>query len=115
MYTILFKIGTVTVYSWWLMLIFGWALASLAGFKYLVYLRKTKPKERWQDLPTPAQCVIMVLFLFIFGIIGAKLAYVLLHLGEYINEPMKAFNLVEGAKLAHKFPIIGLTSFRRKN
>lgn len=85
MHPVLFEIGPVTVYSYGLFT----ALAMLAAFVATMRTARGAGIE-------PVQAADILFFLFVSGILGARLFYVMQHLDEYGSAPWRALMLREG-------------------
>ncbi len=85
MHPILFEIGSLTFYSYG----FFTALAMVAAFV------ATMRTARRAGLD-PVQAADILFFIFVAGILGARLFYVLQHFDEYQSAPWRALMLREG-------------------
>ncbi len=85
MHPILFKIGPFCVYS------YGFCVA--AAFLVAVFLAKRAAGRAGQD---PQIIIDVALVLLFWGIIGARLLYVLLNIGVYIKSPVEIVMLQRG-------------------
>ena len=85
MYPILLKIGPVCIHSYGLML----ALAFFTG----VFLAQRKAKEAAIALYVIGTSALLMLF---SGIIGARLLYIAINIGYYINNPLEILMLQHG-------------------
>ncbi len=85
MHPILFKIGSLTFYTYGLFT----ALAMVAAF--IAAMRTCRRAGI-----DPVQAADILFFIFVSGIVGARLFYVLQHLDEYGSAPWKALMLREG-------------------
>ena len=85
MHPILFKIGSLTVFSYGVMVAIGFALAAI-----LIYRRAPKfALDR-------DKCVDLAIVILIFGVLGARLLYVLLNLSFYAANPLEIIMLSKG-------------------
>lgn len=81
MYRTLIKIGPIGIHSYGLML----AISFLIGVWY-IYRRCRAEKLQFEPM-------LNVAYILIFcGMIGARLGYVLMHLGDFISDPLSAIN-----------------------
>ena len=85
MHPILIKIGSLTVFSYGVMVAIGFALAAA-----LIYRRAAKfSLDR-------DKCVDLAIVILIFGVIGARLLYVLLNRSFYAANPLEIIMLSKG-------------------
>ena len=86
MWPVLLKIGPITIYS------YGFMLA--VGFLTAVWLAK---RNIGQNSDFDKEKIIdLVLIMLVFGIIGARLTYVLLNIDEYIRSPLEIIKIHHG-------------------
>ncbi|MCM8784339.1 MAG: prolipoprotein diacylglyceryl transferase [Candidatus Omnitrophica bacterium] len=85
MYPIIFHIGPLSIYSYGLML----ALA------FIISTSLAKKKAREEGF-SPDLIISLSGYLLLGGLIGARIAYVLLNLEEYKNYPLQVFMLQRG-------------------
>ncbi len=85
MHPILFKFGVITVYSYGFMLF----VAVVVSLNLLL----KEAKRKGYDADAITDLVMVVLF---SGIIGARILYIILNLGFYINNPKEIFMLQHG-------------------
>lgn len=76
MHPVLFEIGPITVYSFGLMLSLGFALAIIVAF--------LNAKRHGLD---PWVIIDMGLYLFLAGLVGSRLLYVILNWDEFAGQP----------------------------
>lgn len=90
MHRVIFKIGNFEIYTYGVMLVLGF----LAGFVFAIRRNKNKivSNDTMMDFS---------LFVLLGGVLGARLAYVLLHLKDYISHPISILNLREGGLAWH--------------
>lgn len=79
------NIGSVQIYWYAIVIIFGITLALL-----LIYNTKNKYEIKYDDF------LEIMLFVLAFGIIGARIFYVLFNLQYYMAEPLQIFNIRNG-------------------
>ena len=85
MHPILFKIGSLTVFSYGVMVAIGFAVAAALIYKRAAKLSLDKEK-----------CVDLAIIILIFGVLGARLLYVLLNLSFYAANPLEIIMLSKG-------------------
>lgn len=85
MYPVLFHIGPVNVYSFGLMLSLAFALAVLVAF----FNARNHGVDRWLMID-------MALWMFLAGLVGARLVFVLLNWSYYAANPVEVFATWEG-------------------
>ena len=79
------EIGSVQIYWYAIVIVFGIALSLL-----LMYYTKNKYNVEYDDF------LEVMIFVLIFGIIGARVFYVLFNLDYYMLEPFQIFNIRNG-------------------
>ena len=85
MHPVLLKFGSFTVYSYGVMVAIGFAVATI-----FIYARAAKfglDREK---------CVDLAIIILVFGILGARLLYVLLNISLYIANPIDIIMLSKG-------------------
>ncbi|MDR2066373.1 MAG: prolipoprotein diacylglyceryl transferase [Endomicrobium sp.] len=88
MYPILFSFGNFKIFSYG----FFVALAFIVSIYYLSYsLNKSKSKIFSQD-----ELYSFLLYLIIFGIVGARIFYIFTNIKEYIDNPLDIFKVWQG-------------------
>ena len=85
MHPVLFNLWKYPVYSWGLSL----AVAFVVGTVYAAWTGKKKGVD-------PDNVIDLALFACIASIIGARLLYVLLNIGSYIDYPISVFYMRDG-------------------
>jgi len=85
MHPILFKLGPLTIYSYGVMVALGFGIAAMLIYRRAAELNVDK-----------AIVLDLVIVILIYGIIGARLFYVLLNLGYYARRPLEIFMLWKG-------------------
>lgn len=85
MHPVLFSFGSVEIYTYG----FFTALAMIVAFAATMRTARRAGVD-------PLQAADMLFFLFVAGIVGARLFYVLQHFDEYGSRPWRAFLLREG-------------------
>ena len=107
MHPILVKIGSLTVYSYGVMVAIGFTLAAM-----LIYRRAVKFNID-QD-----KCVDLTIAILIFGILGARGLYVLLNLAYYAANPIEIVMLSKGGLVWYGgflFALIAMVVYLRIN
>jgi phosphatidylglycerol---prolipoprotein diacylglyceryl transferase len=94
---IAFRIGNFPIYFYGLMMVIAYIIVFLI-------MRKTRKHENL-SLETALDTTI---FIIIGGVVGARIFYILLNLGEYIHTPLSFFNVREGGLSWHGALIGGL-------
>ncbi|MFA5093406.1 MAG: prolipoprotein diacylglyceryl transferase [Candidatus Omnitrophota bacterium] len=79
------RIGVFTIYSYGLMLVLAFFVSS--------YLASLQAKKEGID---PEVIFNLFFVIFIFGILGSRIFYVLNHLGDYLHNPLEIFMLQKG-------------------
>ena len=85
MHPILIKLGSLTVYSYGVMVAIGFALAVAFIYRRAAGFDLDKDK-----------CLDLMIVILIFGILGARLLYVLLNLSFYTANPLEIVMLSKG-------------------
>src|SRR3989338_4062521 len=85
MHPILFQIDPVTIYT------YGFFVAVAVLVSYLLVCRNARAFGIDPNLAGD-----LVFFLFVTGVLGARLFYVLQHFEDYSVEPWKVFSIAEG-------------------
>lgn len=85
MYPVICRLGPLTIYSYGVMLVFAFSVATL------LLLREAKRLGLNQDL-----ILNLCLIIIVSGIIGARLLYVILNLELYLNNPLEIIMLTHG-------------------
>lgn len=85
MHPILFQLGPITIYSYGIMLAIAFLVSTLLA----------KQKARQFNIE-PSKILDLAIWMMLFGIIGARLNYVLLNLGDFIKRPLEVFYLHKG-------------------
>lgn len=93
----LFKIGPLTLYSFGLMVVLGFALGT--------YLAARLAKERGLDGEAFLDGAVIILFA---SIVGARLLFVALNSGEYAGHPLEVAALWRGGMSFHGGAIAGI-------
>ncbi len=97
MHPILFKIGPVTVYSYGVMLATACIVASFLAER----------DARLENI-APYKILDLALWVFIWGIIGARLMYVLLNLKDFLGYPLRVFALWQGGLSFYGGMVLGI-------
>jgi len=97
MYPVLFELGPIKIYSFGVMTAIGFLVSTLW------FLKRCKQKGDDPDL-----FFNLALGLFISGIIGARLFYVLQHLDWYQRRPLEIFLIQGGGLVAHGGVLLAL-------
>ncbi len=100
MHRVLFKIGNFEVYTYGFTLVLGFIVAIA------VTIFRNKKKNVLND-----DILDFSFYMLLAGIVGSRLVYVLLHLGEYMAHPLSMFNLREGGLAWHGAMAGGLLAF----
>lgn len=107
MYPILFKIGPVSIKSYGLML----ALAFLAGVALSQWRARTKGID-------PQLMVDLSVIILISGVAGSRIQYVLFHLQDFLDNPLRIFAVWEGGLTFYGglilAVVVGLIYIRRR-
>jgi len=106
MYTVLFHIGSVPVYSYGFMIALGIIAALLLGIKC----------GKFRGF-TSLQVINLINTAFLSGVIGARLLYVLFNLRAYCDSPLNIFHVWSGGLSWHGGVLAGLagiTLYARK-
>ena len=106
MHRILFHTGSLPIYSYGFMVAIGFVVAILVGVRY------GKSRGFATD-----QVIKLENLIFITGIIGSRLLYVVTHPGKYYNNPLDIMNLTSGGLAWHGAIIASIFSmyyFSRK-
>jgi phosphatidylglycerol:prolipoprotein diacylglycerol transferase len=85
MHPVLFKVGSIPVYSYSVFVV----LAFFAGFLY-AYLEARRIHE------DPDKVVDLALYIFISAIIGARILHVTVEWGRYVHDPIAVFKIWQG-------------------
>ena len=85
MYPILFKIGSINIYSYGVMIAIGFSVA--------IYLARQQAEKEGFD---GDRIIDLGLYILLAGIIGARLLYVLTNLSEYREYPLEIIMLNHG-------------------
>jgi len=96
MFPTIAKLGPLALHSWGLML----ALAFLAGIA-IAYLRA---KKKGLD---PQHIVDMAVIVIVAGVIGGRLAYVLVHLSDFKDFPLEVFAIWRGGMTFYGGAVLG--------
>ncbi|MDD5428521.1 MAG: prolipoprotein diacylglyceryl transferase [Candidatus Omnitrophica bacterium] len=99
MHPVLLKIGSVTIYSYGVMVAVGFALATV-----LIYRRAPKFNLNRE------KCVDLAITILISGIVGARLLFVLLNLRFYAANPLEIIMLSKGGLVWYGGFIAGLVA-----
>jgi phosphatidylglycerol---prolipoprotein diacylglyceryl transferase len=94
-----FKIGNFSVYYYGLMMVVAYLVVFLV-------MRNTK---KYEDFNIDTVLDISI-FIVIGGVVGARIFYVLLNLGEYLGNPLGMFNMREGGLSWHGALLGGLVA-----
>lgn len=100
MHRILFKIGDFAIYTYGLLLVIGF----IAGVGYT--MKRNKGTHISND-----DLLDFSFYMLLGGVLGARLVYVALHLGEYLASPLSIINLREGGLSWHGALLGGFTAF----
>jgi len=85
MYPVLFKIGPVSFYSYGMMV--------AVGFLICTWLSSLHAKKEG----VPVQFIVdLLLYILIFGIMGARALFVILNIGHFLKYPLEIFMLTRG-------------------
>lgn len=90
MYPILFRVGSLEVRSYGVMIVLGFALA-------VWWSMRVAPRYK---VP-PEQILDMVFFTALAGILGARFVFVVSHWGEFVREPLRVLYFWEGGLSFH--------------
>lgn len=90
MHRVFVKIGNFEIYTYGVMLV----IAFLTGIAIAIKRNRNSRISREDILD-------FSLYLLISGVLGARLVYVALHLGEYLHNPISIINLREGGLAWH--------------
>ncbi len=97
MHPVLAKIGPITIYSYGVMVAIGFALAT--------YLASERAKTFGID---KNRIIDLALVILLFGLIGARLNYVILNLNYYRNHPLEMIFLNRGGLVFYGSLLLGL-------
>ncbi len=108
MHPVLFSIGPVNIFSFGLMLSLGFAAAVLVGF--------LNAKRHGVD---PWTIVDMAIYLFLAGLVGSRLVFVLMNWSLYADDPVSIFATWEGGvsfygAILGGFVVVVVFSIKRK-
>jgi phosphatidylglycerol---prolipoprotein diacylglyceryl transferase len=97
MHPVFAKLGSITVYSYGVMVALGFGIATFLIYKHAARLRLNKDK-----------IVDMMVVILVSGIIGARLLYILINLGYYFSRPFEIFDLSKGGLVWYGGFAVGL-------
>jgi phosphatidylglycerol:prolipoprotein diacylglycerol transferase len=100
MHRVFFKIGNFDIYTYGVMLVIGFMVA----IAYVI--KRNNGKYIKND-----DILDFSFYLLLGGVLGARLVYVLLHLGEYLASPLSIINLREGGLAWHGAILGGFTVY----
>jgi len=97
MYPILFSFSRINIYSYGLMVALGIVLSV-----FLIEKESVKSKLPKDDV------VDLIFWIVVWGLVGARLFYVLLYPDLYLNSPLEILKLYEGGLVFHGGLIFGI-------
>jgi len=100
MYPVLFKIGPLTLYTYGLFVAIGFIVGTFISTYYAK--KENIDKEKILDLS---------IYVFIGGVIGARILYILVELKQYIERPLDIFKIWEGGLVFYGGLLGGLVVF----
>jgi phosphatidylglycerol---prolipoprotein diacylglyceryl transferase len=107
MYPTLFHIGSIPVRSYGTMVIVGFLLALWRTMKVCERRMKTEPEGSPRRVP-PENIFDLGLLCLLFGLLGARLLFVLLDWKAFVKNPLSLFQLWEGGLSLHGSLIGGI-------
>jgi len=96
MHPILLRLGPITIYSYGFMLAVAFIVATM--------LAQQKARQFGVN---PEKILELAIFIMLFGIIGARIAYVLLNLQDFVKRPFEIFYLHKGGLVFYGGAIFG--------
>ena len=90
------EFGNVQIYWYAIIIVFGIVISL-----FLTYYAKNKYNIKYDDF------LEIMIFVLVFGIIGARVFYVLFNLNYYLSEPLQMFNIRNGGLAIYGGIIVG--------
>ncbi|HQB11715.1 MAG TPA: prolipoprotein diacylglyceryl transferase [Candidatus Omnitrophota bacterium] len=101
MIPVIVSLGPLKLYSYGLLFAVGMVVS-------LILMRRRAVKE---GFPAPDDCSDMMLVLLVWGVVGARLFYVLQNLSYYASDPLRVFAIWEGGLIFYGGAVSGLIGF----
>ncbi|MCP4649260.1 MAG: prolipoprotein diacylglyceryl transferase [PVC group bacterium] len=97
MYPILWQIGSISIYSYGVMVAIGIMVST-----YLCQFHAAKRGIEDEKI------VDLIFWVIIFGLIGGRLLYVLLNLNDFVSQPLEIVKIYKGGLIFHGSFIAGI-------